>query len=62
LNKIKKQPEQELVKFIIKLNTASIATRYPDNLEKIQAAYTKDVTKEIIKKSRDVLEWIRTQL
>ncbi|WP_281276819.1 HEPN domain-containing protein [Desulfoglaeba alkanexedens] len=40
LNKIGKKPEPKLEKFIIKLNTASVATRYPDDLAKIQGAYT----------------------
>jgi HEPN domain-containing protein len=61
LNKIGKKPEQELEKFIIKLNTASIATRYPDDLKKIQAAYTKEITKDMIAKSKDLLKWIKTQ-
>jgi HEPN domain-containing protein len=61
LNKIGKKPEQELEKFIIKLNTASIATRYPDDLAKIQAVYTEEVTKDIINKSKDLLKWIKMQ-
>ena len=61
LNKIGKKPEQELEKFIIKLNTASIATRYPDDLEEIQAAYTEEITKDMITKSKDLLKWIKTQ-
>jgi HEPN domain-containing protein len=61
LNKIGKKPEQELEKFVIKLNTASVATRYPDDLEKIQAAYTEEVTKDMITKSKDLLKWIKTQ-
>ena len=36
LHKIGIRPEQELEKFITKLNTASIATRYPDELEKFR--------------------------
>ena len=62
LNKIGKKPGHELEKFIIKLNTASIATRYPDDLAKIQAAYSEEVTKDIIIKSKDILKWIKTQL
>jgi HEPN domain-containing protein len=50
LKKIEKKPDQELLKFITKLNTASIATRYPDDLSKIQAAYTEEITKEMIEK------------
>lgn len=61
LNKIDKKPVQELEKFIIKLNTASVATRYPDDLAKIQAAYTEEVTKDIITKSKDLLKWVKTQ-
>ena len=61
LNKIGKKPELELEKFIIKLNTASVATRYPDDLAKIQAAYTEEVTKDMIVKSKDLLKWIKMQ-
>lgn len=61
LNKIGKKPGQELEKFIIKLNTASVATRYPDNLAKIQAAYTEEISKDMITKSKDVLRWVKTQ-
>jgi HEPN domain-containing protein len=61
LNKIGKKPEQEFGKFIIKLNTASVATRYPDDLEKIQSAYTEEVTKDMITKSKDLLKWVKTQ-
>jgi len=61
LNKIGKKPEMELEKFIIKLNTAGIATRYPDDLAKIQAAYTEELTQNIITKSKDLLKWVKTQ-
>ncbi len=61
LNKSGRKPEQRLEKFIIKLNTASVAIRYPDELEKIQAAYTKEVTKNIIAESKELLKWVRTQ-
>lgn len=62
LEKTGRKPGRESEKFIVKLNTASIATRYPDDLEKIQAAYTEEVTKEILNKSREILKWIKTQL
>ena len=61
LNKIGKKPELTLEKFIIKLNTASIATRYPDDLAKIQAEYTKEITENMITISKDVLKWVKTQ-
>jgi len=62
LEKISRKPEQDLEKFIIKLNTASVATRYPDDMAKLQAAYTEEVTKNIIIKSKEVLRWIKSQL
>ena len=61
LKKIEKKPDQDLLKFITKLNTASVATRYPDDLAKIQAAYTEEITKEMIEKSKDVLKWVKKQ-
>jgi len=61
LEKTGRKPEQVLEKFITKLNAASVATRYPDDLAKIQADYTEDVTKEIITKSKEVLQWVKTQ-
>jgi len=61
LNKIGKRPDQKLEKFITKLNTASVATRYPDDLAKIQSAYTEEITKKMIEKSKDALKWVKTQ-
>lgn len=62
LDKIGRKPEQTLEKFIVKLNTASIATRYPDDLAKIQAVYTPEIVIEIITKSKEILQWVKTQL
>lgn len=62
LQRIGRRPGRELENFITKLNTASVATRYPDELAKIQAAYTKEISEEIIKQSKEVLQWVKTQL
>lgn len=62
LSKIGKGPDEELEKFIVKLNTASVTTRYPDDLVKIQAAFTKEITSEMITKSKEVLKWVKKQL
>jgi HEPN domain-containing protein len=62
LDKVDKRPGQELERFITKLNTASVATRYPDDLAKIQAAYNAEITTEMIRQSKDVLQWIKMQL
>lgn len=45
--------------FVVKLNEASIITRYPESLEEIQNNYTKDVVKEMVKNAEEVLKWIK---
>lgn len=42
-------------KFIVKLNEASVVTRYPEDLEKISKNYTETVTQGIIANSEEVL-------
>lgn len=61
LNQIGKRPNPEMEQFITKLDTASVAARYPDDLDKIQAEYTQEKTKEILAKSKGVLLWIKAQ-
>ncbi len=62
LNKIGQKPEEELEKFLVKLNTASITTRYPDDLAKLQAVYTSEITQEMIVQSKELLKWVKMQL
>jgi HEPN domain-containing protein len=62
LSKLSVRPEQELERFVTKLNTASIATRYPEDLAKLQAVYTAEITADMIRKSKEVLQWIKQQL
>jgi HEPN domain-containing protein len=62
LSKIEVRPEQELEKFITRLNTASIATRYPEDLARLQAVYTAEITIGMIRQSKEVLQWIKQQL
>ncbi len=55
------KPPKDQGMFIIKLNSASIMTRYPEDIEKISKQYTKDITKEIMEKSKETKEWIKNQ-
>jgi HEPN domain-containing protein len=59
LNKIALIPPEPLSRFIVKLNEANIATRYPEDLGELQKNYTEKVVKDIILKSREVLTWIK---
>jgi len=61
LKKIDIGPSAVLGKFIVKLNEASVATRYPEDIEKLQGQYTKDDVKNILVESRKALEWIKMQ-
>jgi HEPN domain-containing protein len=61
LDKIGIRPEKNLGKFIAKLNEVSIATRYPEDVEKLQKIFTDDVTKQIISQTKETLEWIKKQ-
>jgi len=61
LNKAGVKPPEIIGRFLVKLNEASVVTRYPDNIERLQRDYTKDVVRDIVSKSKEALEWIKTQ-
>jgi HEPN domain-containing protein len=61
LNKIGIKPPEEIGRFLIKLNEAHVVTRYPEDIEKLQRDYTQAITKDIITKSMEALEWIKKQ-
>lgn len=62
LNETGIQPSQEHGKFIVKLNEASIMTRYPEDLSKLQKIYTEVVVSDILAKGKVLVEWIKKQL
>lgn len=55
-----KQPE-DIGKFLVKLNEANVATRYPEELAVLQRNYTQPVVNDILSKSKEALEWIKSQ-
>lgn len=61
LNKIGIKPLKPVGKFLIKLNEASIVTRYPEELDTLQKDFTQSVVGNILLKSKEALEWIKTQ-
>lgn len=62
LNEIGIKPPPEPGKFVVKLNTASIPTRYPENLAKLQENYTEAVINDILVKGKELIEWIKQRL
>ncbi|MFA5863812.1 MAG: HEPN domain-containing protein [Phycisphaerae bacterium] len=61
LNRIGLQLPETMGRFLIKLNEASVATRYPEDLEKLKSDFTQSTTKDILAKSKEFLEWIKKQ-
>ena len=61
VNKIGVQVPEHIGRTLTKLNSASVATRYPEEIEQLQKNYTSPVVQSILAKNRVVLEWIQTQ-
>lgn len=61
LNALGIVPPEKPGKFFAKLSEASIPTRYPEDLAKVQQAYTAGVVKDILTATRETVAWIRTQ-
>ena len=61
LNNIEIKPPEHIGRFLVKLNEASIITRYPDEIDKMQRDFTNPAVKDILSKSREALEWIKIQ-
>jgi HEPN domain-containing protein len=53
------RPPQDLLEFMGKINSASVVTRYPEDLSRILAAYPATVAEEHLSKTREVLQWLR---
>jgi HEPN domain-containing protein len=51
-------PDHLLV-FVGKINSASIVTRYPEDLSRILSAYPATVARDYFNQSREVLEWLK---
>lgn len=45
--------------FVGKINTASIPTRYPDDLQRSLNEYPKSIAKDYLKQTQEILEWLK---
>jgi HEPN domain-containing protein len=61
LRKIGLQPEAELKEFLVQLTEAQVATRYPEDFRRLQEEFHRMAVLEILKKSQEVIEWIKEQ-
>jgi HEPN domain-containing protein len=62
LTKLEERPPAHLGKVIVKLSEASIPTRYPDDLARVQRDYSAEVVRDLLDRSREVIAWIKMQL
>lgn len=53
--------DSEIQTYIATLNNISVPTRYPDNLERMMKEFTKERTREILNKGKEVLVWIENE-
>ena len=50
---------ESIGKLFVKLDQASVATRYPEDLVKLQSVYTSTVVQEILSQTKEALEWVK---
>ena len=61
MNQIGVKPPEVLAKFMVRLNEASVATRYPEDIGRLQQDYTEPVAREIQNQAKEALAWISSQ-
>jgi HEPN domain-containing protein len=61
LDRIGLRPDQDKGGIITRLNEASIATRYPDDIDGLQNNYTQEIATQILAQTKEILEWIKAQ-
>lgn len=61
LNKTSISPPETVGRFIVKLNEASVATRYPDELSTLIKNYPEPIVSDILAQAKEVLKWIKMQ-
>ncbi len=61
LDKIGLRPDAERGTFITRLNEANVATRYPEDIDKLQDKYTQQIAARMLTQTRETPEWIKKQ-
>jgi HEPN domain-containing protein len=51
---------QEHLDFVGRIHAASVPTRYPEDLERTVAAYSRGVAEEYLRKTVEVVAWLRS--
>ncbi len=61
LTKMERRPPESIGKHIVRLSEASIPTRYPEDLAKVQRDYSPSVTRAILDDGNKAIAWIKQQ-
>jgi len=61
LNKTGLRPDARKSRVTAMLNEANIATRHPDDIDRLQSKYTQGIASEILAGTKEILAWIRAQ-
>ena len=62
VNKIDIHPPEKIGRFLIKIDQASVVTRYPEDLARLQKDYTKGVVEKILLQTQGTIRWAKTIL
>lgn len=62
LTKLEIRPPERLGKVVVKISEASIPTRYPEDLAKLQQDFSSGVVRELLDGGKEVIAWIKSQL
>lgn len=52
---------QEYLEFIGKINSASIPTRYPEDLERALKVYPKSIVRAYLNRTAEIIKWLKKQ-
>lgn len=59
LEKMSLHPPEDIYQFIYSINAESVATRYPDDIQRAIKEYSKDKAIEIINNSKQAIQWLK---
>ena len=59
MNKTELTLPEHIGMFLVKLDQVSVATRYPEDLIKLQAFYTEEAIKATLAQTKEILEWVK---
>jgi len=61
LNATGARPPERIERLLIRLNEASVSTRYPDDIEAALAAYSREAVDAVLIGAKEAIQWIKQQ-